>query len=156
MTFVPVKDAKGDYVGKTGAEWEAELTALDKEAYAGLDLVDDKTYYRYVVSDIWYVGAGKIWTGWGSQITYSSNNPIAQWYNHTNWGYLNKKSNDTDGSLIDPETTYGVSTKDGENGNFLFENPTYFKTFEFFYENETPSTNSKIYKHLIPDNINKK
>lgn len=145
MTFVPVKDAKGDYVGKTGAEWEKELKALDKEAYKGLDLVDDKIYYRYVVSDIWYVGAGKIWTGWGSQITYSSNNPIAQWYNHTNWGYLDKRANDTDGSLIDPETTYGVSTKDGENGNFLFENPTYFKTFEFFYENTTPSTESKIY-----------
>ena len=145
MTFVPVKDAKGDYVGKTGAEWEKELKALDAEAYKGLKLDGSKIYYRYVVSDIWYVGAGKIWTGWGSQITYSSNNPIAQWYNHTNWGYLNKKSNDTDGSLIDPETTYGVSTKDGENGNFLFENPTYFKTFEFFYENETPSTNSKIY-----------
>ncbi|MDY4688259.1 MAG: chitobiase/beta-hexosaminidase C-terminal domain-containing protein [Sodaliphilus sp.] len=145
MTFVPVKDAKGDYVGKTGLEWEQELKALDEEAYKGLDLVDDKIYYRYVVSDIWYVGAGKIWTGWGSQITYSSNNPIAQWYNHTNWGYLNKKANDTDGSLIDPETTYGVSTKDGENGNFLFENPTYFKTFEFFYENTTPSTESKIY-----------
>lgn len=148
MTFVPVKDAKGDYVGKTGAEWEKELKALDAEAYKGLKLDGSKIYYRYVVSDIWYVGAGKIWTGWGSQITYSSNNPIAQWYNHTNWGYLNKKSNDTDGSLIDPETTYGVSTKDGENGNFLFENPTYFKTFEFFYENETPSTNSKIYTTL--------
>ena len=145
MTFVPVKDAKGDYVGKTGAEWYAELNALDAEAYANLTLDPNKTYYRYVVSDIWYVGAGKIWTGWGSQITYSSNNPIAQWYNHTNWGYLNKKANDTDGSLIDPETTYGVSTKDGENGNFLFENPTYFKTFEFFYENTTPSTESKIY-----------
>ncbi len=145
MTFVPVKDAKGDYVGKTGAEWEAELTALDKEAYAGLDLVDDKTYYRYVVSDIWYVGAGKIWTGWGSQITYSSNNPIAQWYNHTNWGYGGLKNDDTVGTSIKAETTYGVSTKDGENGNFLFENPTYFKTFEFFYENTTPSTESKIY-----------
>lgn len=145
MTFVPVKDAKGDYVGKTGAEWEKELKALDAEAYKGLKLDGSKTYYRYVVSDIWYVGAGKIWTGWGSQITYSSNNPIAQWYNHTNWGYLDKRANDTDGSLIDPETTYGVSTKDGENGNFLFENPTYFKTFEFFYENTTPSTESKIY-----------
>lgn len=145
MTFVPVKDAKGDYVGKTGAEWEKELKALDAEAYKGLKLDGSKIYYRYVVSDIWYVGAGKIWTGWGSQITYSSNNPIAQWYNHTNWGYLNKKSNDTDGSLIDPETTYGVSTKDGENGNFLFKDPTYFKTFEFFYENTTPSTESKIY-----------
>lgn len=145
MTFVPVKDAKGDYVGKTGAEWEAELKTLDKEAYKGLDLVDDKTYYRYVVSDIWYVGAGKIWTGWGSQITYSNNNPIAQWSNHTNWGYLNKRANDTDGSPIDPETTYGVGTKDDANGNFLFKDPTYFKTFEFFYETGDPKNNSQIY-----------
>ena len=145
MTFVPVKDAKGDYVGKTGLEWEQELKALDEEAYKGLDLVDDKIYYRYVVSDIWYVGAGKIWTGWGSQITYDSNNPIAQWYNHTNWGYLDKRANDTDGSPINPETTYGVNTEDKKNGNFLFEEPTYFKTFEFFYENTTPSTESKIY-----------
>ena len=148
MTFVPVKDAKGDYVGKTGLEWEQELKALDEEAYKGLDLVDDKIYYRYVVSDIWYVGAGKIWTGWGSQITYDSNNPIAQWYNHTNWGYLDKRANDTDGSPINPETTYGVNTEDKKNGNFLFEEPTYFKTFEFFYENTTPSTESKIYTTL--------
>lgn len=145
MTFVPVKDAKGDYVGKTGAEWEAELKTLDKEAYKGLDLVDDKTYYRYVVSDIWYVGAGKIWTGWESQITYSNNNPIAQWSNHTNWGYLDKRANDTDGSPIDPETTYGVGTNDKTNGNFLFKDPTYFKTFEFFYETGDPKNNSQIY-----------
>lgn len=145
MTFVPVKDAMGNYVGKTGAEWKAELIALDKEAYKGLDLVDDKIYYRYVVSDIWYVGAGKIWTGWGSQITNSSKGLIAQWYNHTNWGYGGVKDNDTDGTAIKAETTYGVSTQDGANGNFLFSNPTYFKTFEFFYENTTPSTESKIY-----------
>lgn len=145
MTFVPVKDAKGDYVGKKGSEWEAELKALDAEAYKGLDLVDDKTYYRYVVSDIWYVGAGKIWTGWGSQITYSSGKPIAQWSNHTNWGYLNKRADDTDGSPIDPETTYGVGTDDNTNGNFLFKDPTYFKTFEFFYETGNSKANSKIY-----------
>lgn len=145
MTFVPVKGSDGNYVGKTGLEWEQELKALDAEAYKGLDLVNDKTYYRYVVSDIWYVGAGKIWTGWGSQITNSNKGLIAQWSNHTNWGYLGKKDNDTDGSPINPETTYGVSTEEGKNGNFLFKDPTYFKTFEFFYENTTPSTESKIY-----------
>lgn len=145
MTFVPVKDAKGDYVGKTGAEWVAELQKLDPEAYKGLKLDGNKTYYRYVVSDIWYVGAGKIWTGWGSQITYSNNNPIAQWSNHTNWGYLNKRADDTDGSPIDPETTYGVGTDDNTNGNFLFKDPTYFKTFEFFYETGNSKVNSKIY-----------
>lgn len=145
MTFVPVKDAKGDYVGKTGAEWVAELQKLDPEAYKGLKLDGNKTYYRYVVSDIWYVGAGKIWTGWGSQITYSSGKPIAQWSNHTNWGYLDKRARDTDGSPIDPETTYGVGTDDKTNGNFLFKDPTYFKTFEFFYETGNPKANSKIY-----------
>lgn len=145
MTFVPVKDAKGDYVGKTGAEWVAELQTLDEEAYKGLKLDGSKTYYRYVVSDIWYVGAGKIWTGWGSQITYSSGKPIAQWSNHTNWGYLDKRASDTDGSPIDPETTYGVGTKDDANGNFLFKDPTYFKTFEFFYETGDPKNNSQIY-----------
>lgn len=145
MTFVPVKDVEGNYVGKKGSEWEEELKALDPEAYKNLDLVDDNIYYRYVVSDIWYVGAGKIWTGWGSQITYNGNNPIAQWFNHTNWGYLGDKSSDIAGSPIDPEKTYGVSTEEGANGNFLFEEPTYFKTFEFFYENDTPSTKSKIY-----------
>ncbi len=145
MTFVPVKDAEGNYVAKKGSEWKEELKALDKDAYAGLELVDDRTYYRYVVSDIWYVGAGKIWTGWGSQITYSNNNPIAQWSNHINWGYSNKRANDEDGTPIDPETTYGVSTHDDANGNFLFSNPTYFKTFEFFYDNSEPSTKSKIY-----------
>ena len=145
MTFVPEKDVEGNYVGKKGSEWEEELKALDPEAYKNLDLVDDNIYYRYVVSDIWYVGAGKIWTGWGSQITYNGNNPIAQWFNHTNWGYLGDKSSDIAGSPIDPEKTYGVSTEEGANGNFLFEEPTYFKTFEFFYENDTPSTKSKIY-----------
>ena len=145
MTFVPEKDVEGNYVGKKGSKWEEELKALDPEAYKNLDLVDDNIYYRYVVSDIWYVGAGKIWTGWGSQITYNGNNPIAQWFNHTNWGYLGDKSSDIAGSPIDPEKTYGVSTEEGANGNFLFEEPTYFKTFEFFYENDTPSTKSKIY-----------
>ena len=145
MTFVPEKDVEGNYVGKKGSKWEEELKALDPEAYKNLDLVDDNIYYRYVVSDIWYVGAGKIWTGWGSQITYNGNNPIAQWFNHTNWGYLGDKSSDIAGSPIDPEKTYGVSTEEGANGNFLFEKPTYFKTFEFFYENNNPSTESKIY-----------
>ena len=54
MTFSPVK-AAGKYVAKTGAEWEAELKASDNanaDAYKGLDLVDDATYYRYVVDDI--------------------------------------------------------------------------------------------------------
>lgn len=145
MTFSPVK-AEGKYVAKTGAEWEAELKASDNaDAYQGLDLVDDATYYRYVVDDIWYVGAGKIWTGWAGQTVNQGGNQIAQWSNHRNWGYKDKKATDTEGTSIDPETTYGVSTEDGANGNFLFEQPTFFKTIEFFYDNNDPEKASKIY-----------
>ena len=145
MTFSPVK-AAGKYVAKTGAEWEAELKASDNaDAYQGLDLVDDATYYRYVVDDIWYVGAGKIWTGWAGQTVKRDGREVAQWSNHRNWGYGNKKATDTDGTSIKPETTYGVSTEEGANGNFPFEQPTFFKTIEFFYDNNDPEKASKIY-----------
>lgn len=148
MTFSPVKTA-GKYVAKTGAEWEKELKASDNaDAYQGLDLVDDATYYRYVVDDIWYVGAGKIWTGWAGQTVKRDGREIAQWSNHRNWGYGNKKATDTDGTSINPETTYGVSTAEGSNGNFLFEQPTFFKTIEFFYDNNDPEKASKIYTTL--------
>ena len=150
MTFSPVK-AAGKYVAKTGAQWKAELTASDNanaDAYQGLDLVDDATYYRYVVDDIWYVGAGKIWTGWAGQTVKRDGREVAQWSNHRNWGYSNKKATDTDGSSIDPETTYGVSTEEGANGNFLFKQPTFFKTIEFFYNEKDPEKTSKIYTTL--------
>lgn len=150
MTFSPVK-AAGKYVAKTGAEWEAELKASDNanaDAYQGLDLVDDATYYRYVVDDIWYVGAGKIWTGWAGQTVKRDGREVAQWSNHRNWGYANKKATDTEGTSIDPETTYGVSTAEGANGNFLFKQPTFFKTIEFFYDNKDPEKASKIYTTL--------
>lgn len=148
MTFSPVK-AEGKYVAKTGAEWEAELKASDNaDAYQGLDLVDNATYYRYVVDDIWYVGAGKIWTGWAGQTVNQDGKQIAQWSNHRNWGYSNKKATDTDGTSINPETTYGVSTEEGSNGNFLFNQPTFFKTIEFFYDNNDPEKASKIYTTL--------
>ena len=145
MTFVPVKDADGNNVGKTGEVWKKELQKLDAEAYANLNLDDSKTYYRYVVSDIWYVGAGKIWTGWGGETTYDNNKQIAQWSKHKNWGYKDKNATDTEGTAIDAQTTYNV-VKD--KGNFLFEKPTYFKTFEFFYETGKPNENSQIYTTL--------
>lgn len=148
MTFSPVK-AEGKYVAKTGAEWEAELKTSDNaDAYQGLDLVDNATYYRYVVDDIWYVGAGKIWTGWAGQTVNQGGKQIAQWSNHRNWGYKDKKATDTEGTSIDPETTYGVSTEEGSNGNFLFDQPTFFKTIEFFYDNNDPEKASKIYTTL--------
>lgn len=148
MIFDPVK-AEGKYVAKTGAEWVAELKKGDNaDAYKGLDLDDNATYYRYVVDDIWYVGAGKIWTGWAGQTTNAGNGQIAQWSNHRNWGYGNRNANDEDGTAINAETTYGVSTKDGSNGNFLFNDPTFFKTIEFFYDNNDPNNKSKIYTTL--------
>ncbi len=148
MIFDPVK-AEGKYVAKTGAEWEKELKAGDNaDAYQGLDLDDNATYYRYVVDDIWYVGAGKIWTGWAGQTVNQDGREIAQWSNHRNWGYADKKATDTDGTAINAETTYGVSTAEGNNGNFLFKDPTFFKTIEFFYDNKDPNNASKIYTTL--------
>ena len=144
MTFVPVQK-DGNNVGKTGAEWKAELEKLDEEAYKGLSLDPNKTYYRYVVSDIWYVGAGKIWTGWGGETTNSDKGLIANWSKHKNWGYEDKNANDTDGTPINAQTTYNVVT---DKGNFLFNDPTYFKTFEFFYETGKPNENSQIYTTL--------
>lgn len=149
MTFKPVKGNDGVYVAKTGAEWEAELkNGENADAYHGLDLDDSKTYYRYVVEDIWYVGASKIWTGWAGQTTNSGSGPIAQWSNHRNWGYSSRRANDEDGTAINAETTYGVNTSDGANGNFLFSDPTFFKTIEFFYDNADPEHSSKIYTTL--------
>ena len=149
MTFKPVKGNDGVYVAKTGAEWEAELkNGENADAYHGLNLDDNKTYYRYVVEDIWYVGASKIWTGWAGQTTNSGSGPIAQWSNHRNWGYSSRRANDEDGTAINAETTYGVNTSDGANGNFLFTDPTFFKTIEFFYDNADPEHSSKIYTTL--------
>ena len=94
------------------------------------------------------MGAGKIWTGWAGQTVKRDGREVAQWSNHRNWGYKDKKATDTDGTSIDPETTYGVSTEEGANGNFLFEQPTFFKTIEFFYDNNDPEKASKIYTTL--------
>lgn len=41
-----------------------------------------------------------------------------------------------------------MSTEEGANGNFLFEQPTFFKTIEFFYDNNDPQKASKIYTTL--------
>ncbi|MBQ0069641.1 MAG: hypothetical protein KBT09_07815, partial [Bacteroidales bacterium] len=109
-----------------------------------LALDDNTNYVRYVVPDIWFVGQAKIWTGWGGQSTDNGGSSIAQWSNHANWGYMNNKNV---GTPINAETTYGVSTVDGANGNFRFDNPTYFKTIEF-YLNENDRNQSKIYTTL--------
>ncbi len=137
MTF----KVDNNFTAKTGAEWKEQLTG---DEYTGLVLDDNTNYVRYVVPDIWFVGQAKIWTGWGGQTTYSYGNPIAQWSNHANWGYMNNKEV---GTPIDAETTYGVSTNDNANGNFRFDNPTYFKTIEF-YLNENDRNQSKIYTTL--------
>lgn len=94
------------------------------------------------------MGAGKIWTGWAGQTVKRDGREVAQWSNHRNWGYKDKKATDTDGTSINPETTYGVSTEEGANGNFLFKQPTFFKTIEFFYDNNDPQKASKIYTTL--------
>ena len=148
MTF----KAQNNYVAKKGAEWKAELLAGENgEAYANLGtgtykLEDDVEYVRYVVPDIWYVGSAKVWTGWNGE-AYDNNGWKAMWSHHANWGYSNRKSSDTDGTDVVAEQPYYLSTKDNYNGNFKFDNPTYFKTIEFFY-NTTNRDESRLYTTL--------
>lgn len=148
MTF----KAQNNYVAKTGAEWKELLQAGENgSAYNNLgtgdyELKDNVEYVRYVVPDIWYVGAAKVWTGWTGR---SNNNNDAQWSNHANWGYGDKElGNGGDkGTTVVPEMPYYMSTTKGYNGNFYFENPTYFKTIEFFY-NTSNRDESRLYTTL--------
>ena len=143
--------AQNNYVAKTGAEWKAELMASENgEAYNNLgtgdyELEDDVEYVRYVVPDIWYVGAAKIWTGWTGR---QNDHGDAQWSNHRNWGYGDKELGSGDaGTPVEAEMPYYLSTEKDHNGNFYFEKPTYFKTIEFFY-NTSDYNKSRLYTTL--------
>lgn len=143
MTFRPYDN----YVVKTGAEWKALLTD-DEYKNLGIKedvLVDNARYARYIVNDLWFVGSAKVWTGWAGQVIGS--NQMANWSDNTNWGYKKNKNTDTDGTAISPETTYYLSHHEGYNGNFLFNEPTYFKTIEMFY-NLDKIDESRIYTTL--------
>ncbi|MDO4512169.1 MAG: chitobiase/beta-hexosaminidase C-terminal domain-containing protein [Bacteroidales bacterium] len=151
LTFTAQKDEQGTYVAKTGAEWMQLLKSeenAEASAYQNLDLDENATYYRYVVSDTWVVGSCKIWTGWGGETVKSGDKDVANWNNHRNWGYGTNKSGDEDGTAINPETTYTVGTSNDNNGYFKYEEPTFFKTVEFFYNNADPQNSSKIYTTL--------
>ena len=148
MTF----KAQNNYEAKTGAEWKAELLAGENgEAYENLGngeykLQDNVEYVRYVVPDIWYVGSAKVWTGWNGE-AYNNNGWKAMWSHHANWGYENKRATDEDGTDVVAEQPYYLSTDDNYNGNFKFDNPTYFKTIEFFY-NTANRNESRLYTTL--------
>ena len=148
MTF----KAQNNYEAKTGAEWKAELLAGENgEAYENLgngeyELKDNVEYVRYVVPDIWYVGSAKVWTGWNGE-AYNNNGWKAMWSHHANWGYENKRATDEDGTDVVAEQPYYLSTDDNYNGNFKFDNPTYFKTIEFFY-NTANRNESRLYTTL--------
>ena len=112
---------------KSGSMWMEELrNSGNGQAYANLNLEAGTTYARYVIPRMWVLGATKIWTGWGGQISGAGN---AQWSNNINWGIEDLKGND-EGTHVDPQTTVALEP---DKGNFMFEKPTYFQTVELFF-----------------------
>jgi len=81
------RDSKGVM---TGSEWKTYLSK-DNNYYDGLDFDTDanKKYYRFYVSDMWMLGAFKIWTGWGGQKALRDNGGDrweADWEKFWYWG----------------------------------------------------------------------
>lgn len=134
---------------KSGQMWMDELRNSDNgSAYANLNLEANTTYARYVIPRMWVLGATKIWTGWGGQISGAGN---AQWSNNINWGIENLKGNE-EGTPVNPQTTVGLEP---DKGNFMFDKPTYFQTVELFFpiidgdsEYNAARTGTKFYTTL--------
>lgn len=112
---------------KSGAMWMDELRKSDNgSAYENLKLDGNTTYARYVIPRMWVLGATKIWTGWGGQISGVGN---AQWSNNINWGIEKLKGNE-EGTGVTAQTTVDLEL---DAGNFMFDKPTYFQTVELFF-----------------------
>lgn len=112
---------------KSGAMWMDELRKSDNgSAYENLRLDGNTTYARYVIPRMWVLGATKIWTGWGGQISGVGN---AQWSNNINWGIEKLKGNE-EGTGVTAQTTVDLEL---DAGNFMFDKPTYFQTVELFF-----------------------
>lgn len=128
LRFHPDMDDNGSGQPKvmTGAEWKQELSALDSDAYAGLDFATEGTegqrYIRYTCTNMWMQGPFKIWTGWGGQqATWG-----AQWNNHLYFSAWGNKSAD-----LEAGKTYYASSSVAD-GNFNVTGRSYFGTVELF------------------------
>lgn len=125
------RDSKGVM---TGSEWKTYLSK-DNNYYDDLDFGTDanKEYYRFYVSDMWMLGAFKIWTGWGGQKVLRGSQWEADWEKFWYWG-------PTNGGLKAVEP--GETISGGKDGNFATPFETvdgkniykraYYRTMEVF------------------------
>lgn len=143
LTFHPTYDSKP----MTRAEWKTTLNTngnydnlweksnLKKKNDTDFKIVDSddydnhdtQKYVRYVINNMWILGSTKLWTGW----TGGSKDGVANWSPYMNWGVYNndEKGNNDSGYVIQENRTYTLKE---DYSNFLFSNPTYFKTVELF------------------------
>lgn len=133
---------------KTGSEWETHLRK-DNNYYDGLDFGEDKDkqYYRFYVSDMWMLGAFKIWTGWGG---HKANRGTAEWENHWYWG-----PNASGQSNVEIKT--GETTDARKDGNYQTgpegKDRKYYRTMEVFIPvdgDKLSRDNVKIYLTQTP------
>ena len=139
------RDSKGVM---TGSEWKTYLSK-DNNYYEGLDFGTDanKKYYRFYVSDMWMLGAFKIWTGWGG---HKASRGTAEWENHWYWG-----PNASGQGNVEIKT--GETTDAHKDGNYQTGNGgkdrKYYRTMEVFIPvdgDKLSRDNVKIYLTQTP------
>lgn len=124
----------------TKSQWKSTLTDpgytnLWKKKTSSTAAVETDTdiasstikFARYVINNMWVLGASKIWTGWPTS-SVNNDGVRADWSQHVNWGYGNNTANDG-GTEIQPNY---MCDMEESKGNFMFANPTFFKTVEFY------------------------
>ncbi len=175
--YIPHSEDVDDTGSMTGAQWKKYLSEISKaDGYADEDnpyrnlsvdgsddatktLVDNVRYRRFVVNNMWMLGAFKIWTGWSgawrreSAPVATNAQAVAQWGNHMSVGYLcgvtelengDKATPNNHPHTIASQTAY---TLNPDGHDFLFEDATYFATVEFFipYSEDARANGSVLY-----------
>lgn len=127
------------YETKSGAEWKKDARFADyasekleanKEYLNSLALRDEINYTLYRVEDVWINGNVKLWTGWGGVAGWSNGKLVANWSMNKNWGRwdMSKAAQE-----IHAGSTVPLAY---EEGDMKFEQPTFFKFVDFFYDEE--------------------
>lgn len=159
LRFWPDMDANGLPRIQTGAQWKQELSAEDRDAYAGLDFTsqtntEQQRYVRYTCPGMWMQGEFKIWTGWAGQPAEWG----AQWNNHLYFSCWPK--DEIDHNFEAGKTYYATSDVNGHN--FNAEKRSYFGTVEIFIPvdskgclstSKIPSTSESENTGILSDNM---
>ena len=132
LTFVPEGDAQAASV------WKADPRFTDAK------FSDGSQYRMYKVSDMWLVGAFKLWSGWNGLCNYvygdnNSKDGRAEWDNNWNWGSVNAPAFGNQDKLNYGTRQVNMRT---DNGDMIFDEPTYFKNVYFFLDLDHPHSNT--------------